>query len=83
MAAPPDFRLASTAMNMMKMAASARKPARENVMITAAALRSSAPVAISRGIPRELSASAPASGMIRFSINARSLGFPVSPELPW
>ena len=39
--------------------------------------------AIKRGIPRELRASAPASGMIRFSINARSLGLPVSPELPW
>ena len=82
-AAPPDRRLTSTTMNMMKIAASARNPARENVMITAAMLRSAVPAATSRGRPRELRARAPASGMIRFSINARSLGLPVSPELPW
>ena len=67
---------------MKKVAVSARKPAREKVMITPPMLSSAMPMASRRVMPRELMASAPVSGIIRLSISARSFGLPVRPELP-
>ena len=62
------------------MAPRVRNPAREKVRITAGIATSSATAAATRpSAVRELNNSAPAMGMMRFKVNARSFGFPDSP----
>jgi len=63
------------------IAESVRKPALENVTMTVATPSVSATAARLRATaPLESANSAPAIGMMRFNVSARSLGFPESPE---
>ena len=74
-AAPPDFRRTSTTRNMKSVAVSARKTgAPERDDDAAHAQQGPTAVARRRAAPRELRASAPASGMIGFSISAGIVG---------
>ena len=70
-------RLTKKTWTARRLPTSVKNPARENVTITVAMLRISAPAARLRATaPLESASSAPAMGMMRFKVSARSLGFP-------